>query len=96
MTKMMEEALAQPQFCLSMAEELQALVKSQTWELVPLPDKHAVGCCCVCTKKHNSDGYLYRYKASLVANGYTRKIEKICLSGQNEHALSLNCLICKL
>ncbi|KZV23158.1 hypothetical protein F511_04997 [Dorcoceras hygrometricum] len=52
---------------------MKALVKNKTWELMPLPkDKKTVGCKWVFNVKLNSDGSLERYKARLVARGYTQ------------------------
>ena len=54
-----------------MLEELAALEKNKTWDLVPLPiGKKVVGCKWVFTVKQNPDGKVERYKARLVAKGY--------------------------
>ena len=56
-----------------MQEELQALKKNDTWELVPLPaGKQAVGCKWVYTVKQTPEGKVDRYKARLVAKGYSQ------------------------
>ncbi|CAM8948608.1 unnamed protein product [Rhodiola kirilowii] len=56
-----------------MEEEMEALQKNDTWQLVPPPkDKKAVGCRWVFTIKKNVDGSLNRYKARLVAKGFTQ------------------------
>ncbi|XP_020268393.1 uncharacterized protein LOC109843843 [Asparagus officinalis] len=56
-----------------MHEELGALKKNRTWELVKLPKgKRAVGCKWVFTVKQNPDGHVKRYKARLVAKGYSQ------------------------
>jgi hypothetical protein len=56
-----------------MLEEMDALEKNNTWELVNLPPgKEPVGCKWVYTVKHNPDGKVERYKARLVAKGYTQ------------------------
>ena len=56
-----------------MDDEMLALIQNQTWELVDLPGgKKPVGCRWVYTIKYNSDGSLERYKARLVARGYTQ------------------------
>ena len=53
-----------------MAEEMTALEKNATWELVPLPKgKKIVGCRWMFTVKHKADGTIERYKARLVAKG---------------------------
>jgi Reverse transcriptase (RNA-dependent DNA polymerase) len=56
-----------------MLEELEALDKNKTWELVSLPPgKKAVGCKWVFTVKQNPEGRVERYKARLVAKGYSQ------------------------
>ena len=56
-----------------MEEEMVALKKNVTWELLPLPEgKKAVGCRRVFTVKHKADGSIERYKARLVTKGYTQ------------------------
>ena len=53
-------------------EEMQALEKNGTWEIVELPrDKRTVGCKWVFTMKYQADGSIDRYKARLVAKGFT-------------------------
>nr|ABA93730.1 retrotransposon protein, putative, unclassified [Oryza sativa Japonica Group] len=57
----------------AMKEELNALVKNKTWELVKLPpEKRAVGCKWVFTVKQTPEGKVDRYKARLVAKGYSQ------------------------
>jgi Reverse transcriptase (RNA-dependent DNA polymerase) len=57
----------------AMLEELGALEKNKTWELVSLPlGKKAVGCKWVFTVLQNSEGLIERYKARLVAKGYSQ------------------------
>ncbi|KAL4335057.1 hypothetical protein GQ457_07G001240 [Hibiscus cannabinus] len=57
-----------------MNEEIMALERNNTWELVPLPSgKQAIGCKWVYKTKLKSDGSLERYKARLVAKGYTQQ-----------------------
>ncbi|CAA7400808.1 unnamed protein product [Spirodela intermedia] len=56
-----------------MNEDMKALRKNDTWELVRLPiGKKVVGCKWVYTIKYHSDGSIERYKARLVAKGYTQ------------------------
>ena len=54
-------------------EEMQALEKNGTWELMDLPNgKKSVGCKWVFALKYNTDGVIERYKARLVAKGFTQ------------------------
>ncbi|CAM8971397.1 unnamed protein product [Rhodiola kirilowii] len=54
-----------------MAEEINALLKNQTWSLVPpSPVQHVVGCKWIFRIKRKSDGSVERYKARLVAKGF--------------------------
>ena len=69
----MQEALADDRWTNAMAEEMAALEKNATWELVHLPKgKKTVGCRWVFAIKHKADGTVERYKARLVAKGYTQ------------------------
>ena len=57
-----------------MKEELDALHKTGTWDLVDLPSRKSVmGCKWVYKIKTQSDGPFDRYKARLVARGFTRE-----------------------
>jgi len=59
----------------AMDEEMQSLLKNNTWELVQLPKgKRAIGCKWVFAKKDGSPSKKdIRYKARLVAKGYAQK-----------------------
>ena len=68
-----KDAMKDPRWNAAMLEEMEALKKNKTWELVTLPkDKEPVGCKWVYTIKHNPEGKVERYKAQLVAKGYTQ------------------------
>ncbi|XP_042972819.1 uncharacterized mitochondrial protein AtMg00820-like [Carya illinoinensis] len=55
----------------AMKLEFDALLKNQTWDLVP-PNPHAnvVGCRWIFKIKQHAGGVVQRYKARLVAKGY--------------------------
>ena len=58
-----------------MEEEINALIRNNTWEKCTLPTgKRPVGCKWVFTIKHRADGSIERYKARLVAKGYTKTL----------------------
>ena len=68
-----QEAMRNTNWKEAMDEEMRALMQNQTWEVVDLPKgKKTVGCRWVYTLKCKSDGSLDRYKARLVARGYTQ------------------------
>ena len=68
-----EEAIKDPRWCAAIDEELRALNKNQTWEIMKLPmGKKAVGCKWVFTIKYNPDGTVNKFKARLVAKGYSQ------------------------
>lgn len=69
------EAMRFPQWQQAVHDELAALVRNQTWDLVPLPpSRHAVGCKWLFKVKKQTDGTVDRFKARLVAKGYAQKI----------------------
>ncbi|GKV31573.1 hypothetical protein SLEP1_g40251 [Rubroshorea leprosula] len=58
----------------AMDEEMNAIKKNDTWELVTLPQGHAtIGVKWVFKEKKNSKGKVERYKARLVAKGYKQQ-----------------------
>ncbi|KAL5762227.1 hypothetical protein ACOSP7_018491 [Xanthoceras sorbifolium] len=69
-----KEASSNPVWQQAMAEELQALDKTHTWDMVDLPsNKTAVGCKWVYKIKTKFDGSVERHKARLVAKGFTQE-----------------------
>ena len=74
--KTVDVALTSPPWRNAMLEELQALAKNDTWDLVPLPPgKHLVGSRWVYAVKQQSDGSLEWHKARVVAKGFTQKYD---------------------
>jgi len=68
-----QKALADPRWTKAMVDEMAALEKNNTWDLVSLPrGKKTVGYKWVFTIKHKVDETIERYKARLVAKGYTQ------------------------
>ena len=67
-----KEAKQDPRWREAMMEELEALRKNKTWELAYLPEgKKAITCKWIFTVKQNPEGKIERYKAKLVARGYS-------------------------
>uniref|UniRef100_A0A2N9G4E2 Integrase catalytic domain-containing protein n=1 Tax=Fagus sylvatica TaxID=28930 RepID=A0A2N9G4E2_FAGSY len=68
------EASTNPLWQQAMADELDALHKTHTWDMTTLPPgKSAVGCKWVYKIKTRADGSMERYKARLVARGFTQE-----------------------
>ena len=68
-----QEAMGNVHWKGAMDEEITALLQNDTWDIVDLPEgKKTVSCRWVYTLKCKSDGSLDRYKARLVARGYTQ------------------------
>ena len=68
-----QEAWENPDWRKAIRDEMHALEKIGTWEVVPKPkEKVPVGCKWVFTIKYKGDGSIERYKARLVAKGYTQ------------------------
>ena len=69
-----DKALGDQRWCDAMDAEYQALLKNQTWHLVPRPKgKNIIGCKWVYKVKRKSDGTIDRYKARLVAKGFKQR-----------------------
>ena len=61
-------AAKDPRWVAAMNEEMEALCKNETWDLVPhTPHNKAIGCRWIYKVKHNADGSVTRLKARLVA-----------------------------
>ena len=68
------EASFNPLWQQAMKEELDALHKTGTWDLVDLPSgKSTIGCKWVYKIKTRSDGTVDCYKAHLIARGFTQE-----------------------
>ncbi|BBN68869.1 wall-associated kinase 2 [Prunus dulcis] len=67
------QAIHDPNWQHAMHAELKALQQNNTYSMVPLPVGHKpIGCKWVYKIKYKSDGTIERYKAWLVAKGYTQ------------------------
>ncbi|KAI9194923.1 hypothetical protein LWI28_010161 [Acer negundo] len=71
--KDIHEALRSPEWKKAVYDEMKALEKNQTWEMSALPSgKRIVGCKWIFTVKHKAVGSVERFKAQLVAKGFTQ------------------------
>lgn len=62
------------QWICAMKEEIAAMNINKTWELCELPkNRSAIGCKWVFKSKTDADGSIIRYKARLVAQGFSQK-----------------------
>lgn len=69
-----KEAVKQDEWIKAMKEEITAIEKNETWELVDLPHgNNPIGLKWVFKIKYNSDGTIQKHKARLVAKGYSEK-----------------------
>ncbi|KAL5769820.1 hypothetical protein ACOSP7_013974 [Xanthoceras sorbifolium] len=69
-----EEASQSSKWMTAMKEEIAALEQNQTWELVPKPrDVKPISCKWVYKIKCRPDGSIERYKARLVARGFSQQ-----------------------
>ena len=75
-TLSIQEALSGPEadsWREAMDSEYQSLIDNGTWRLVPPPtDRKLVSCKWLLRKKFNADGSISRYKARLVARGFSQ------------------------
>lgn len=71
--KSFKAASGKPEWDQAMLEEIEALHKQGTWSLVPCPlDRNIVGSKWIYKVKKNPDGSISRYKARLVAQGFSQ------------------------
>jgi hypothetical protein len=62
-----------PRWKEAMDKEIDALEQAGTWETVPRPkDKNVVGSKWVCWTKYKADGSIEKYKAHVVAHGFSQ------------------------
>ena len=70
----LQEALDDPTWRKAMEEEYSALIKNQTWHLVPASQgTNLIDCKWVFKVKRKADGSIDRYKARLVAKGFKQR-----------------------
>ncbi|KAG8489179.1 hypothetical protein CXB51_017224 [Gossypium anomalum] len=73
------EAFSSKEWTLAAQQEYDALMKNNTWDLVPLPaNRRAAGCKWIFKLKHHSDGSIARYKGRLVVKGYLQEARIDC------------------
>ncbi|CAM8965547.1 unnamed protein product [Rhodiola kirilowii] len=71
--KTYSQAIKNPLWEAAMNKEIQALEHNNTWSIAALPPHaHAIDCKWIFRIKYNSDGTIERYKARVVAKGYTQ------------------------
>ncbi|XP_019425074.1 PREDICTED: uncharacterized protein LOC109333949 [Lupinus angustifolius] len=79
-------ALSLPEWRGGMKAEFDALIKNDTWSLVPIPKhREAIGCKWVFKVKENLDGTINKYKARLVAKEFHQNLGLTIM----RHSLSL-------
>jgi hypothetical protein len=67
------QANKDPKWRKAMQEEFQALMDNHTWELVPHPQRHVIGCKWVYKVKQKADGSIDRFKTRLIARGFNQR-----------------------
>lgn len=68
------QAVKLEQWRKAMDAEIEAMERTSTWSIVPLPPgKHTVGCKWIYRVKYKVNGSIDRYKARLVAKGYSQQ-----------------------
>nr|KYP41493.1 Retrovirus-related Pol polyprotein from transposon TNT 1-94 [Cajanus cajan] len=70
-----EEAVRDRKWKVAIDEEIKAIERNETWDLVEFPKGYRpIGVKWVYKKKMNAQGEIERYKACLVAKGYRQKV----------------------
>ncbi|KAL6583853.1 hypothetical protein OROMI_003142 [Orobanche minor] len=86
-----QEAMSSPNATLwmtAMQEEMEAIQKNRTRELVPLPDgRKSIGNKWVYKVKRNADDKIERYRARRVVKGYAQKEGMLGFTGRTEYPL---------
>ena len=68
------QALKDPKWRQAMSDEFNALIRNDTWQLIPASSsKNVVGCKWIFHTKRHSNGSIDRYKACLVAKGFHQR-----------------------
>src|ERR1044072_9843757 len=67
------EAMSNSNWCESMKEELRAIEKNKTWELVERSNKKPIDVKWIYKVKRRPNGEIAKYKARLVARGFLQK-----------------------
>jgi hypothetical protein len=67
-----EDALKDPDWVVSMQEELNSFMRNEVWHLVPRPNQNVVGTKWVFRNKQDEHGVVTRNKARLVAKEYSQ------------------------
>ena len=72
-----EEAFGHPDWDAAMNEEYHFLLANNTWDLVPLPKgRKVIRCKWVYKTKYGLDGSIDKYKAHLVAKGFSQNLRR--------------------
>jgi len=67
-----DEALDDPDWVMSMQEELNNFTRNEVWELVECPKQNVIGTKWVFRNKQDEHGVVTRNKARLVVQGFTQ------------------------
>lgn len=76
-----------------MDEEMKSITNNNTWELCNLPvGKKAIGLKWIYKTKSNAEGKIQKFKASVVAKGYSQKQRKIGAGVGADSSCNLRCV----